>query len=398
MSSTNGVFKKLFPSVAILFLANTAKAQDTTFNWQELFYQSYYIGFKKQPPLRQYWFGLSTSNEVLYLPPLSYGLDAILAMYEVTDSTSYLDDAISITNNVIGSSQIIDQIPGNRSPFSDAYRGWIERNPKLTGLYLQEVVLDEIYFFQYVTRLLKDIHNNKLINQNPRYQYFYSHTLNFVETNIWDKWENRGIRMRKNKDAYLLLNRTHMASHWAYIAAELYFLTSSESRRKNYGDFVSVYNSELEKNFTRYANYIKWNSTWDFSPDGSRSHLPDLIQDVSHANLIVSYIVEARDLGLWKDQDAIQRLINTVKDILWDPQKCIFTDNIDGTLFGSQHEGLSVGSFQADGFVKLTRYNSNLFSIYEKFISCSPMIINWRQYGQLFANLALSKKLLKEQK
>lgn len=398
MLEINGVFKKLFSSLTILFFANIVKAQNSTFNWHQLFYQSYYIGFEKQPPLRHYWFDLSTSKEVLDLPPLSYGLDAILAMYEVTDSTTYLDDAISITNNVINSSQIIDQIAGNRSPFNDAYLGWIERNPKQTGLYLQEVVLAEIYFFQYVTRLLKDMHNDKVINQNPKYRHFYSRMLSFVETNIWDKWENRGIRMRKNKDAYLLLNRAHMASHWAYIASELYFLTSSDSRRKNYGDFVSLYNNELEKNFTRYGKYIKWNSTWDFLPDGSKSHLPDIIEDVSHGNLVVSYIVEASSLGLWKDRDAIQRLINTVKDILWNPGKCIFTDNIDGTLFGQNHDGLSVGSFQADGFVKLTRYDSSLFVIYEKFISCSPIIINWRQYGQLFANLALSEKILKAEK
>lgn len=385
--------KKLAFAFSILFLLNTAKAQDTSIKWYALFYNSYYSGFRKQLPLRQYWFELSTSNEIIDLQPLSYGLDAILAVFEATDSTKYLDDAISITNNVIDSSQVTDQIVGSLSPFKDAYRGWIERNPMQRGIYLNETVLSEIYFFQYVTRLLNDIHKNNVINRIPRYKYFYSQTLNFVERNIWDKWENRGIRIRKNKDAYLLLSRTHMASHWAYIAAELYFLTNSDSQRRNYLDFVNLYNSELEKNFIRYDNYIKWNSTWDYNLDDSRSKSPDIIEDVSHANLVISYIVEAKNLGLWKDNDAIKRIINTVKSKLWNSTDCIFSDNIDGSFFGNEPHS-TIGSFQADGFVKLTRYDKELYDLYGKFVNCSKFLINWFQYGQLFANLALSEKLL----
>jgi len=339
---------------------------------------------------------LSKSRSITDLQALSYGLDAILTMFETTDNLTYLNDAISLTDNVINRAHTTKDIPGNVSIYRDSYHGWIQNSSgKDTALFNQELVLSEIYFFQYVSRLLKDINNRPSVIKWDKYRTFYLTTLDFIEKNIWDKWKTRGAKFKNDKYGYLLLVRTHMASHWAYIAAELSFLTTSENRKYDYLSFIELYNNSLEKNFVKYENYIKWNSTWDDYSLGSVNRPVDIIQDVSHGNLVVSYIVEANSLGLWKDQDAIQRLINTVKDILWDPQKCIFTDNIDGTLFGPHHEGLSVGSFQADGFVKLTRYNSNLFSIYEKFISCSPMVIAWRQYGQLFVNLALSEKLLK---
>ena len=351
------------------------------------------------PPLRNYWMNLSLLKNVADLQPLSYGLDAVLAMFETTDSTSYLDDAITFTDNVTNRAQITNEIPANRSVFKDNYRGWIEKaSGGDTSIHNREIVLSEIYFFQYVTRLLKDIYDHAFLYKQNKYRQFYLQTLDFVETNIWDKWERRGSRIRKNKYAYLLLNRTHMACHWAYIAAELSFLTTNQQRKTDYLNFVELYNINLEKNFIKYGKYIKWNSTWDNNLLGSINKPIDIIEDVSHGNLVVSYIVEANGLRLWKDQDAIQRLINTVKDVLWDAQDCLFRDNIDGTLFGVNHEGLSVGSFQADGFVKLTRYDTSLFAIFEKFISCSSMIINWRQYGQLFANLALSEKLLKAEK
>ncbi len=393
-------FMALFLISFLITVKTSLQAQSTEKNdWSNLFRQSYYTSFKKGfPPLKVYWDSLGNSNLVTILEPLSYGLDAILAMYETTDSMSYLNDAIAITNNYIDKAQVTGNIPGNTFRLKDSYRGWIERGGDSTsGIYHSETVLSEIYFFQYVTRLLKNIHQTPSLLKINRIKRFYDQTLDFVETNIWDKWVNRGIRYANDKDNYLLLSRTHMASHWAYIAAELSFLTNSSEHKAAYLSFVHLYNTQLENNFYKYDKYISWNQTWDTPQDKeSRKHNnDDKVQDVSHANLVVSYIVEAYDLGLWKDSDAVQRIINTLEDKLWDPQNCVFRDNINGTMFKSGQKG-SVGSFQADGFVKLTRYDSSLFKIYEKFVSCSGFLTTWNQYGQLFANLALSKKLLKK--
>jgi hypothetical protein len=68
---------------------------------------------------------------------------------------------------------------------------------------------------------------------------------------------------------------------------------------------------------------------------------------------------------------------------------------MDGTMILTSQLHRSSGSFQADGFVKLTRYDRSLFPIYEKFMECSKYLAAASyQYGQLFANLALSEKLL----
>jgi hypothetical protein len=389
------MYKNKHSIVSILiafFILHTTflTAQTQKYNWKGLFHQSYYIGFKNSTPLRQQWINLSNSKGADDMESLSYGLDAVLAMYETTDSIAYLDDAITLTNNVLYRAQITKNINGNKFPFKDNYKGWIGGIPN-GYQYQQEVVLSEINLFQYVTRLLKDLHNNKVILKKSKYKEFYNKTLTFVELNIWDKWKERGIRYSNDKFYYFSLSRTHMASHWAYIAAELSFLTSDQDRKIDCIDFVNLYNNQLENNFNKDKKYLYWNQTWD-SILGDKRYT-SIIQDVSHGNLVVSYIIEANSLGLWKDTSAIYRIINTLKDKLWDPQHCLFRDNMDGTMFKPGQNG-SVGSFQADGFVKLTRFDKNLFSIYENFVSCSPLLLEWNQHGQLFANLALSQKLL----
>ena len=387
-------FIQFFLFTILALQGNNLIAQSTDYNWKDLFYQSYYTGFKKLPPLRNYWLNLSNSKHIDDIEPLSYGMDAVLAMFETTDSIKYLDDAITFTNNVMDWAQVSKDIPGNVSPYKDSFKSWIEKPlGSEKGLYNQEGVLWEAYFFQYVSRLLKDIHNNESIFKIQNYKKFYIETLNFVEKDIWEKWESRGIKLH-NKYAFLFLSRTHMACHWAYIAAELSFLTNSQENKSDYLAFVNLYNSKLEDNFYKYDKYISWHSTWDFNLDNTINKNTPIIQDVSHANLVVSYIVEAYDLGLWKDSDAIQRIINTLKDKIWDPSDCLFKDNLDGTMFVSSHTS-PTGSFQSDGFAKLTRFDKSLFSIYEKFMNCSRYLIYpWLQYGQLFANLALSERFI----
>lgn len=373
-----------------LLTSYRSNGQPGSVNYQKLFRKSYYEGFKGFKPLKQHWLQLSKSKNVEDLEALSYGLDAILTMYEVTDSLNYLDVAMSLVNNNIGNALVTNQIKGNRFIYRDNYKGWIEQGKDSTsGVFHREVVLDEAYFYQYVCRLLRVINQNKRLIRKKRYRKFFTRTLDFVETNIWDKWISRGVRDSKNRYYFLLLSRTHMASHWAYIAAELYFLSGKMNRQDDYLNFVNTYNKKLEGNFHRYGNYISWNQTWD-----SNKHTTSIIQDVSHGNLVISYIVEAYDLGLWTDYDAIERIINTLKDKLWDPEDCLFRDNMDGTTIHAGPLLGDVGSFQSDGFVKLTRYDKSLFPVYEKFIECSKYLTAWYQYGQLFASLAFSKKIL----
>jgi hypothetical protein len=382
--------KKNLLIVLSLLVFNFSYSQGAEPNWQNSFRNCYYQSFRWFIPLKEYWIRLSKSNNVEDLEQLSYGLDAILAMYETTDSLNYLNDAITLVNNNLKQARITKKIPQNKYILRDKYKGWIQNGKDSTsGVFHKEVVLDEIYFYQYVCRLLKDIKTNKSLRRQQPYKKFSRQTFNFIETNIWDKWISRGLRYKKNPYHFLMLVRTHMASHWAYIAAELYFLTRDSKRKIAYLNFVNFYNNQLEKNFHKYENYISWNQTWDDSPSDR------IIQDVSHANLVVSYLVEAYDLGLWTDFDAIQRIIITLKDKLWDSNDCIFKDNIDGTMIPASQVHRSIGSFQTDGFVKLTRYDGSLFPIYEKFMECSKYLAAASyQYGQLFANLALSEKLL----
>jgi hypothetical protein len=389
-------FKSIVIAFILVSISITANAQIKQYNFESLFQEAYKHSFHNLIPLKQYWLNLSLSKRLTDLTPLSYGLDALQAMFQTTNSTIYLDDAIVLINNVLQRSKISDEIPGNSFKLKDKYKSWIAEIPGEQSYELEDP-LSESYFFQYVTKLLRDISLNRNVFNEKKYQLFYYHTLNFIETNVWDKWESRGLRLG-DKYVYILRSRTHMASHWAYIAADLSVLTTSLSRKLDYRNVVNLYNANLENNFVKYNQYILWNSTWNKSfsitDDTAR-----IIQDVAHGNQVVAYLIEAYELQLWKDSGSIVRLVNTVKEKLWNPANCTFKDNIDGSTFDSlESKNSSSGSFQAAGFVKLARFDRSLFSIYEKFIACSKYLTFWYQYGELFANLALSNKLFKSEK
>lgn len=388
---------KYFKSVILFLLfvieSTALKAQNKNYNWENLFEKSYFNDFRNFPPLRKYLMDISNSKHLTDLIPLSYGLDGLLAIFQVTDSLVYLNDALTLSNNVMQRAIVTKSIPDNQYRLKDNYLGWT--GEAVGGmLYQHESPLLEGYFFQYVANLLRIIHDDTALFNNTKYRNFYNNTLVFVEVEIWDKWFSRGIRFNGDKYTYLLPSRTHIASHWAYMAAELFFITKDSVRKEEYFKLIELYNAKLEDNFDKYNKYITWNSTWNRDLKGNLNRLSAIVQDVAHGNQVVSYIVESYDLGLWKDTDAIRRIINTLKDKLWDYSNCLFKDNIDGTMFKLGTSG-SVGSFQAAGFEKLSRYDSTLFPIYEKFVSCTPFLTSWHQYGQLFANLALGKKLFK---
>lgn len=382
---------------SILILRSiSANAQEKQYNWDSLFQKTYQDTFHQLIPLKQYWLDLSLSKRLTDLTPLSYGLDALQAMFQATDSTIYLDDAMVLINNVIRRARISNQIPGNSFTLKDRYESWIAEIPSEEG-YETEDPLSESYFFQYVTKLLRDISENPKVFNKKKYRSFYYQTLNFIETNVWDKWESRGIRFGY-KYVYMLRSRTHMASHWAYIAADLSVLTTALSRKLDYLNVVNLYNTNLENNFVKYDRYISWNSTWNENFTSTDDTLK-AVQDVAHGNQVVAYVVEAYELDLWKDSEVIVRLVKTLKDKLWYSKNCTFKDNIDGSMFDSRYsKNWSSGSFQAAGFVKLVRFDKTLFPIYEKFINCSKNLTKWYQYGELFANLALDKKLLETPK
>jgi len=386
---------KIILSILIVVLISTGMSYSQVNKenkWIGLFDSTYYTGYNKKKPFRNVWMMYSKSTNVLDFQPLSYGLDAVIAMYEATHNLKYLDDAVIFVNNVINSAKPLRNITYSKSSFSDNYATWVvtDSSKQYASLNMKETSLSEAYFFQYVTHLLYIIKNTQSLIQLKSYRDFYTTTLAFTEKNIWEKWYSRGYKLGGKT---IFEGRTHMESHWAYMACILSKITTDSGKKAEYIDAYTTYNALLKSNFKTRSDmpgvYI-WNSTWDSKTSRDQT----FVQDVSHGNLVVSYIVEAHDLSVFWTTTDINNLCNLVKKYLWINNKFTFKDNLDGS---TKLQTTSRGGFQSDGWVKLGRYDRTLQSIYEKYVA-----YNSTNYyvtdGQLFANLALNEQLLQQKR
>jgi hypothetical protein len=309
---------------------------------------------------------------------LAYALDGNLAMYQATGNTKYLDRAIEYAINVIDNAVPVKNLEGNE--WGDSYLGWGLYEDRL-GPEGKESPLIESYFFRYVCRMLRIIRQTPALYDDPQYRKVYETILKFTEKNVFEKWYTRGPR-------YLLGGTTNMVSHWAYIAMELSLITSSSKNRKLYKEITykvnanlkPYQNSSLRKQII--ANPVDESAYFWDSVFGKKKQ-PG--QDTSHANNVVSYLVEAHELGIyWNDAD-MQGLINLLLKVLWNGS--YDTPTFAGYLDGSDPGG---GYFQSDGFMKLGRYDPYVQKLYENFNG------HISSYTQYYGNAALNAKMLSE--
>ncbi len=282
---------------------------------------------------------LSRSSDSWAYYALAYGVDAYTAMYEATGQTRYLDQVLEYVRNTIGEAKMSASIP--TSQYRDAYLGWVSQRRDVRG---KEVPLFESYNWRYVTRLLRVMRQSPAVYDNPRYRASYERVLGFTETHIFDKWYRRGAEQN------IYRSRTHMAAHWAYIALDLSLLTSVEDRRERYREVFDNINLHLPNYRSSLRDQLRvvdsdppayfWSAVWEHNdPPG---------QDVAHGNGVISYIVEAHDLGQeWNETD-IEKFSSTLTTVIW-PEPGVVAGYVDGS-------GEGTGWF-SDGFVKLGRYD-----------------------------------------
>jgi hypothetical protein len=266
---------------------------------------------------------------------LSYDVDANTAMFQATGQTRYLDRALEYVENVTASAKESSSLP--TSQYRDRFHGWVSYREDLqpNGV---EVPLYESYFWRHATTLLRVIRQTPAVHDDPRYRQRYEKLLGFAEEHIFTKWQTRGEKDNIYRD------RTHMAAHWAAISLNLSLITTDDSRRARYRTVVDTIDqrlrAQLRPNPADAAAYF-WNDTW-----GSEQR-PG--QDVSHANGVLSYLVEARDHGtFWTDADMAAFSV-LLTDVVW-PGGTGYAAYVDGT--GSDNGWFS------DGFVKLGRYDA----------------------------------------
>jgi hypothetical protein len=321
------------------------------------------------------YLALSTAGDSWKLYNLGYAVDANVAMYRATGKTQYLDRALLYTNNVIGKAKKSSSIP--TSQYKDSYMTWPSFSHPDGQDGGMEYPLYESYMWRYVTYMLRTMHDTPSVMQNASYKSQYDKILTFTEKNIYDKWYSRSA----NDNIYR--QNTHMASHWAYITMELAAVTTDSSRKAAYTKVYTNINKKLPNYPGGLRTQMKVNpvnkNAYFFHPDWGVSKRPG--SDVSHANGVLSYIVEAHDSNIeWTDAD-IAKFDVMLKDVIW-------KSNGDSAEF-LDGSGTDSGWIN-DGLMKLGRYDATIQKRLESY--------NTGQNIQFNANAALNVKILSEKK
>lgn len=334
------------------------------------------------------------------LMEFSRGIGALLAMFEATDSIMYMEEILDLSENLLSKARPGKLIENNPAHYKDDYLGWANINrtdhPNL-GRHLEEYPLYESYLFRYLAKAVYLIKNSKTAQKNSSLLARSQKILDFIETNGWEKWKVRGDKVSPNCYKFLFRGRTHMASHWAMVALYLRELTTSGSKKEEYTKFLNLYNQQLRLNFrVTPENAYVWNMTWDTNwPTGTNCNAPDkepIIQDASHGNHVVTYIIESFEMGsgFWAERD-IQRLCNTAKFLLFDSSNQRFYGDLNQKFISNMSNGIRL----SDGFVKLSRYDEKLFDIINNVTAMSYKSSDFNFYeAQFVAELLLAKRKL----
>jgi hypothetical protein len=218
-----------------------------------------------------------------------------------------------------------------------------------------------------VTRLLRLAHR-ELPEAPADIRQQYARILAFTETDIVDKWLERGA------DDYIYRNRAHTAAHWAMIALNVARLTDDPERRalcleivRRIDDDLPNYPSSLHEQMRPHPgdpSAFWWSDVWGETEGPG--------QDVAHGNGVIAYVVESHDLGgSWTDLD-VARLSSTLTEFVMGTAGN-HPAYVDGT--GQDNGWLS------DGWVKLGRYDPAVQVLLE-----SHPVQNWQFHAAMAEN------------
>lgn len=339
----------------------------TVDDWEALFLKSWQKEFSRCKPLSvtaDSWPGYSLGN----------CLNANVSMLLATGKVIYLDRALLYINNRIASAKPSSSFP--YSQYKDDFLTWVNHSHHELGDDGREYALFESCLWRYVAHLLRLMRETNSIYKVSSYRKQYDKILEFTEKHIFQKWYTRGT-------IHIYRTRTHMASHWAYIALELSRITDDQNSEKLYKEIYEKISSQgfgvndysLKNQFVIKGSTPRvyfWNSVW-----GSYDN-PG--QDVSHGNHVVSFIVEAHALQTEWITEELTLLKGTFNTKIW-PQNTTHAGYVDGT-------GEDVGWY-SDGFVKLGRFDKDLQLRLEQHKASKT---NWDT--QFLGNCALNAKIL----
>lgn len=325
----------------------------------------------------------SSSGDAYYLMGLRGYLGANNSKIQTNGENSVIEYQMRLIENLISTAVESKNIKNNKSPYKDSYRGWTSKKDNLT--LNTEVPLYESYSFFYVVQFLYYTKSNGWYDESNQNKKRWNNILVFIETNIWTKWFERSLLVKGNHYWYFLRGRTHMGSHWAGMAMYLNALTGSTEIKSQTEQLIEQYDTLLKRNLREIDGAYIWNSTYDNVEGTNATAVPEnIVQDVSHGNHVVSYIVAAHEFGNknWTLDD-ITKLNYTIKNFMYDKKNNRFYDRVDGS---SDKNRPGWGNFVADGWVKLADYDSGVRRIFTEFEK-TKMLKKYSQELQFKANL-----------
>lgn len=324
-------------------------------------------------------------NSFSFMPLRQY-LGALNVMIKATKESELIDQQITLVNNLINSSQVSNTIGKNTYKFKDEFRGWVvlKADEGNKGTINKEVPLFESYSFFYVSEFLYILKEMGWVDQSIENRKWWEDTVQFVEQNIWTKWRTRSYKESKMYDRTFLRNRTHMGSHWAGVASYLNKITYDDKIKEQTIRVVQQYDRLLRRNLKIRRGAYVWNSTYDnVSGTEALGSSSSIIQDVSHGNHVISYVVAAYELGNtnWTKRD-LRYFSKTVTKIMYDARTNTFSDNVDGTVDKSRP---GLGNNVGDGWVKLGNYDKQVKKTFRVFSENEKSVKKYNQELQFKA-------------
>lgn len=327
---------------------------------------------------------LSCSGNAYNLMSLRAYLGANNVVLKEQNDKGVIEYQVSIIENLINSAEESRDIENNKSPYNDEFMGWTSKRDNST--YNLEVPLYESYAFFYIAQFLYLSHTTDWYKNSKQNQRRWETMLSFVETHVWTKWYERSNPVKGNHYWYFLRGRTHMGSHWAGIAMYLNQLTHNEQIKEQTKSLIQQYDTLLKRNLKPAGRAYVWNATYDdvTNTDASKAK-ENIIQDGSHGNHVVSYIIAAYELRNpnWTLKD-VNRLAYTLVDLMYDETTNSFYDNVDG----SNHKNRpGWGNFVGDGWVKLATYNEEAKKVLLQFNENTNKLGKYNQEVQFKSSL-----------
>ena len=294
---------------------------------------------------------ISKSNNAYNFMALGYFINANNNMYLKTKDKSYLETNLEIIKPILLNNDQNNYIKGN-------WKMNVAKTNQNAVVNGQEHLISEGYFFRYVGEFLDIISKNKL------YKEHQSKICGGL-IHSFSKWKERSFEKYGDYSS-LFHQRLHTGANWGIVAMYLNIYDTNNS--KDYSTFINQFDEQLKKALVLKTEggkkYYTWNSTY---PEKFCKALKTLknykpvIQDVSHGNHVVLYLLKAKELNNsnWNNFN-FTYLSNTLKMKILKTYS--IADNVDGT---STNDVKNTGWKISDGWYKLIYIDQTLDPLFQ---------------------------------